>query len=515
MDFKKLVKKAKSIKVSSEFINTLALAGITAIIISTFFIAIPMAEKVFPGIRYDLQTKSSYWKKTFVLDAGTYQSDADETAAIIAKRLDAYKVEDYEIQIHQSRTEINPEEPLLLEDSPDSDNIAQLGDSQADETSDESSKPEKENIESEREDEIEESQIESEESKETESETREPTQNNPAPGEAPESNYEMRYKIEVTVQSTKDPYYVQMLIMSKNEIKIMTVKDGVSFDDPENPYQKLLEDNYDETGFNNNSFRNIAIKKLINQQGDPYYFTIFKPKSGPTAESFRQFMSQTIGQEIGVSIDGFVKPYPNYMGEEDQIIMGLTDDPEEAAFYRLLLNSETLPADVAVDDIIDKKPLAMEIDYLKVTISFIVGTLASAVLIYLFTENKSAKLISALSYLLSTGFVISVGIAYLKITGQEVDLLFLVIGGLISAYVSAAFSVMNISLISLKGSSKKAGRLLFFLSASAIILITARYLGKGYIHHFAYTASLIIVSSYLASNLATLYLNNLKKYFQK
>lgn len=537
------------LKIGPDFWKTILLASATAIIISTFFIAMPLSEKLFPGIRYDLKLKSNTWKKTFVLDAGASYEDAKETATIIGSRLNKYQVEEYEIEVYTKREtfdeSMNQQIPSdvidLGADSDKTDSEETNGVRESVEPQDNSDN----SVENQVAPESEKSQDNSDNSdSQTDNELNDATDIDDAtdtdiddaadtgnaldtadadntpdtddPSEIPsEQDYTTTNIIEVTVQTTKDEYMIQMLIMSTNKIKIMTVKDGVTFDDPNNPFAKNLEENYQESGFDNSSFRYIAVKQLTNSQGDPYYFTIFKPIPGPTAKEFRDFMASTIGQEIGVSIDGFVKPYANYMGEQDGILLPLTTDPEEARFYRLLFNSESFPTSIQVKDIVEKEPLVMKIDYVKTTLAFIVGAVTVALMIYVFTKHQNQKLTKAFSFLLSTGFTTALAISFFKITRNEIDLFNLAIGGLLSSILSVGMVFTKIGVTDVKKSSKQGSRLLFVLTSIGIIVLTFRYLGNGYLHQFSRSTSLVVIGTYIISNLSWIYFTNLKTYFKK
>lgn len=116
---------------------------------------------------------------------------------------------------------------------------------------------------------------------------------------------EMEY-IDIHVQSSLPQEYVDELIRSPFIVKVVTRDPEVDFEDPENPYAIYLGENYLDTQFTRDSFRNIYITKLKNSAKQYSYFALFK--TWPWNSQWKTFLEEYQGQEVGVSVDGFVTP---------------------------------------------------------------------------------------------------------------------------------------------------------------------------------------------------------------
>jgi len=142
---------------------------------------------------------------------------------------------------------------------------------------------------------------------------------------------------DITIVAREISENFQQLLLSQNNMQIMTQKADVNFNDESNPYVAYFPDSYNPTEYTQDSFRTIAIKKLKDSSGGDSYFAIIKPWPKESVK-FNDFLSQYTGQTIGIMIDGFVQSHTIQEGETE-IIFGVATDEASAKITDIVFNT--------------------------------------------------------------------------------------------------------------------------------------------------------------------------------
>jgi len=222
----------------------------------------------------------------------------------------------------------------------------------------------------------------------------------------------------VTITTSKNKDLTEQLVKNRFSVEIVTRKDDVNYEDPENPYAYLLETNYNITDWNRDDFRNVYITKLQNSSGSESYFAIFKLWATKNAE-FNKFLTQYEGQTIGVSTDGFVSPVQVPTGTNKLFAAPIsTEDPQEINVINILYNSGNIPANISITSHKDMIPNIPQTNYVMVTILIFVGLLISYT--YLLISKNTPKFILIKSFL-ATVLTISIYLTVLKLLQIPVD----------------------------------------------------------------------------------------------
>lgn len=223
--------------------------------------------------------------------------------------------------------------------------------------------------------------------------------------------------ISVLIQASQPQEYIDELVRNPFIINVVDRKEDVNFEDPENPYAIYLSENYNETEFNRNSFRNIYITQLKNSSNEYSYFALFK--TWPWNTKWGTYLSDNAGREVGVSIDGFVTPVQIPAVQPYVFALPIsTTEKKEAELITILYNSGVVPVTYTVVDQQEKPVENIEVDYVKIIEGVIIAVLA--IYAYLYFINKTDRkvlLVGALTSLLT----ISLWIAYLKISALPID----------------------------------------------------------------------------------------------
>ncbi len=229
--------------------------------------------------------------------------------------------------------------------------------------------------------------------------------------------------ISVLIQASQPQEYIDELVRNPFIINVVDRKEDVNFEDPENPYAIYLSENYNETEYSRNSFRNIYITQLKNSSNEYSYFALFK--TWPWNTKWSTYLSDNAGREVGVSIDGFVTPVQIPAVEPYVFALPIsTTEKKEAELITILYNSGVVPVTYTVIDQQEKPVENIEVDYVKIIEGVIVAVLA--IYAYLYFVNKTDRkvlLVGALTSLLT----ISLWIAYLKISALPIDTFILTI----------------------------------------------------------------------------------------
>lgn len=303
---------------------------------------------------------------------------------------------------------------------------------------------------------------------------------------------EMEY-IDIHVQSSLPQEYVEELIRSPFIVKVVTRDPEVDFEDPENPYAIYLAENYLDTEFTRDSFRNIYITKLKNSANEYSYFALFK--TWPWESQWKVFLEDYQGQEVGVSVDGFVTPVQ--IPTTKPIVFAApisTEKKEEAKLINLLYNTRGISEPYTL---IDQQQIPIENiegDYIKILEGVLLATIV--IYAYLFLIEKTPKKILMVSAL-STVITISLWVTYLKIMNLPTDVFLLAI---------EILSMIAILRITTENSeSKIVVNVLLALIASLVAI-----LGTGYAKIFASDLFVLLMLGIISQQIAWFYTTKVK-----
>ncbi len=303
---------------------------------------------------------------------------------------------------------------------------------------------------------------------------------------------EMEY-IDIHVQSSLPQEYVDELIRSPFIVKVVTRDPEVDFEDPENPYAIYLGENYLDTQFTRDSFRNIYITKLKNSAKQYSYFALFK--TWPWNSQWKTFLEEYQGQEVGVSVDGFVTPVQ--IPTTKPIVFAApisTEKKEEAKLINLLYNTRGISEPYTL---IDQQQIPIENiegDYIKILEGVLLATIV--IYAYLFLIEKTPKKILMVSAL-STVITISLWVTYLKIMSIPTDVFLLAI---------EILSMIAILRITTENSeSKIVVNVLLALIASLVAI-----LGTGFAKIFASDLFVLLMLGIISQQIAWFYTTKVK-----
>lgn len=298
----------------------------------------------------------------------------------------------------------------------------------------------------------------------------------------------------IHVQSSLTQMFVDELIRSPFLLEVVTRNPEIDFEDPENPYAIYLAENYLPTGFTRESFRNIYVTKLRNSSNEYSYFALYK--TWPWNTEWNNFLNLYKGQEVGVSIDGFVTPIQ--VPATEPILFALpvsTLEREEAELISILYNSGVVPVTYSLVDQQEVPIENVEADYIKL----IQGIIIAVVVIYAYlllidkTEKKTL-IVSALTTIIT----ISIWIAYLKIAVIPVDIFLLAIE------VIVMVAILRITTENTE--SRIIVTVLLALIASLVAI-----LGTGYAKIFASNLFVLLILGNISEQIARFYTFKVRK----
>ncbi len=158
-------------------------------------------------------------------------------------------------------------------------------------------------------------------------------------------------EVTVTVVSSKDQADIEQLVGQRYFLQFVIRKPGVKFDDTSNPLVNYDISNYTLTEFTRYYFRTVYVTKLRSTSGTDAYFAIYKPWPN-SSDKFFSYFDPYVGQEEGISIDGFVNPImipttqiQNSNGnlQRQPFAIALSTDAKAANVQNILLNSGVIP----------------------------------------------------------------------------------------------------------------------------------------------------------------------------
>ncbi len=234
-------------------------------------------------------------------------------------------------------------------------------------------------------------------------------------------------EIKVLVQTTKDPDFVRRLLSSTGKVQLMIPKSELEEIAQEDQIQLYMQENYEKTEWDNTKFRNILIKDLRTDMNEKTYFGIFKPKFGER-NNFKNFLREYEGKELGILVDGFVRPIRIEPHLIELFAIALAQDDSEAFTQDLLLNTGTIPTNFSLVESSPIETSIYEINHVQVALALIAGLFSLLFFLYRReTEEKEKVLQLAFSSLL----LFSISLTILKVWQIPVDLFLLIPTGIL------------------------------------------------------------------------------------
>jgi hypothetical protein len=305
-------------------------------------------------------------------------------------------------------------------------------------------------------------------------------------------------KLKVVISSAKDQKLVEELIKNRFQYKIMTKKPDVDFENSEDQYAYMMEENYDPTDWDYQDFRDIYLTKLKTNSGTYSYFALYKLWPNKEKE-FVNFLSQYKGQMIGVSIDGYISPYqvPEdvYQGAFLFALPVYTENKDEAEIISILYNSGNIPVEFTVQEETDLPSPIASIDYLKISVALIIALVTAYMYILIFKQSTPKKLTRSF---LATVITISVYITILKIQHIPVYTLLLALECIMASIAIYMFEENR--------ESRK-----FTLCILLAFLLVIVFLGTGLMSEFAKEMICILLLSALSLQISQRYIDKVRK----
>ena len=301
--------------------------------------------------------------------------------------------------------------------------------------------------------------------------------------------------IMVTLTTSKEKELTEQLIKNRFAVEIVTRKDDVNYEDPEDPYAYLLATNYNSTDWSRDDFRNVYITKLQNSTGSESYFAIFKLWPAKSVE-FNKFLTQYEGQTVGVSTDGFVSPVQVPTGANKLFAPPVsTEDPQEVNIIDILYNSGSIPANISLTSEKDMTPNIPQTDYIMVSILIFAGFLIS----YLYLSiSKNASSSVLMKSFLATMLTISIYLTILKLLQIPVDTFLLPIEAILTMILIRVISENKDSVVYID---------IILFGVLAILI----FLGFGYVSIVARNMILLLALSKITLLLSGWYIYKVRK----
>ena len=301
--------------------------------------------------------------------------------------------------------------------------------------------------------------------------------------------------IMVTLTTSKEKELTEQLIKNRFAVEIVTRKDDVNYEDPEDPYAYLLATNYNSTDWSRDDFRNVYITKLQNSTGSESYFAIFKLWPAKSVE-FNKFLTQYEGQTVGVSTDGFVSPVQVPTGANKLFAPPVsTEDPQEVNIIDILYNSGSIPANISLTSEKDMTPNIPQTDYIMVSILIFAGLLIS----YLYLSiSKNASSSVLMKSFLATMLTISIYLTILKLLQIPVDTFLLPIEAILTMILIRVISENKDSVVYID---------IILFGVLAILI----FLGFGYVSIVARNMILLLALSKITLLLSGWYIYKVRK----
>lgn len=302
--------------------------------------------------------------------------------------------------------------------------------------------------------------------------------------------------LKITVQSTKDVVSIDRLVTQRFFTRIVTRKDGVDFDDEENPFVTIDPANYNFTNFTRRYFRSVYLTELDTVLGDKAYFAIFKTWFFRNSE-FDRFLSENAAKEAGLAIDGVVTPITIPVGQATQsgvvskpvFAVGLSIDEQQAKVYEILMNSGVIPLEYSQTESTELIPRQYSVNHIEIVLAILVATL---ILSIYFVIRKDYGQIT--DFVAPTLLLWAVWTAILKLLQTPVNLSILLL------------QFMTLTPILSLLSQVKQKRALTLIAVSLLFLLIY-LLGIGYVKEFSRDLAVLTLLYYPVSLFVSKYIN--------
>lgn len=233
----------------------------------------------------------------------------------------------------------------------------------------------------------------------------------------------------LTVETDKDKESVERLISQRNYLRFVLRKEGVNFEDEENPFAQYDPANYVKTPFSLHYFRQIYITELQATGGEKTTFSIYKPWEYK-ANDFYEYFDKYAGQYAGIEIDGFVSPIivpitassvTGGITARAPFALGVSGTKNDIKILNILNNTGVIPVKYTLKEQKSINIKEFEFDYIKTILVISILTTIIYIANYLFTKNGS--LISFFAYGLTATTVIA-GMKMLSVPIQPITMLY-------------------------------------------------------------------------------------------
>ncbi|MHC1716438.1 MAG: hypothetical protein AB9915_00885 [Candidatus Dojkabacteria bacterium] len=285
----------------------------------------------------------------------------------------------------------------------------------------------------------------------------------------------------IVINSTKSEQLVSQLLKNRFDVRIVSKKEDVSFEDSENQYAYLMPSSYNDTGWGSKDFRNVYITKLKSNDGTYSFYAIFKPWTW-RENQFKKLLSDNKGKYLGVYTDGYVSPYMVPLDNNNSSVFAIpiqTEDKDEIKAISILYNSGIIPLNISLTSEKELVPQIISLDHIRVSI----GLMISLVVVYLYLAifKHTSKDILIKSFL-ATILTLSIYLAGLKLLAISVDTFILPV-------------VAILTMILIRVISENEDSVIYIETTILAILLLMVILGVGYLPVIAnHLVALIIIS---------------------
>ena len=304
--------------------------------------------------------------------------------------------------------------------------------------------------------------------------------------------------LRVSVKTSKAEELVTNLIQNRFFVRVVTRKEDVNFEDPENQYAYLLGENYTPTEFTGSYFRNVLITQLKNSSGEYSYFAILK--LGITREkAFQDFLKNNEGKTLGLEIDGFVTPYSVPTSNPKTFAIPVSGGEEQSVMLNILYNSGEVPIPFTTLETNNLPVEIQTINYIELSIAMLLGILiVYVIMIFVLKGDPTITPVS----LFSTLIAISGWITYLKLSSTPIDTWLLAIECILAIIVVYVLIHNKESQIAI-------------ISSLLLSFFTLMILGTGYMKIFGQEMLLVLILCQFSIVFSNWYITNMKNTLAK
>jgi hypothetical protein len=216
------------------------------------------------------------------------------------------------------------------------------------------------------------------------------------------------FEFSISVQSTYDLSYASRAIVDKSDFKIMLPKDGIDPSNQEDQLAGILPENYNETSFTKESFRNIEIKELKDSSGSYSFFIV--PKAFPkNAMELNKFLTENNGKYVGINLGEYVMPKLLQGEQANSLFIFIAQDEKEANFYKVMLNSKRVESQITLAETVKEAPAVFEINaFYGFGLIILMGMIFTIFVYFLKGRSQKATVQYFLTYFLTISILSSI-----------------------------------------------------------------------------------------------------------